>query len=355
MEELIVALHMHTVYSDGSGKHAELAEAGLKAGVDVLIVTDHNVLVQDIEGYTQEGKRRLLMLVGEEVHDRTSQVEGNHMLIFGHNSELSRFAPNRQQLIDQARQAGAMTFLAHPFDDPLPGQFVMMRIAGLQDPFLSRPLSIYAFSRSQKGCMIELLYRVAGRGTGIMAGLIAGSEVEVIGPLGQSYRVDPLMKNIVFIAGGIGVAPLSLLAGHLGETVCREASSMTFFLGARTAEEIVGLELLHKYCYRVIVCTDDGSMGEKGQVISVFKKEMAKFPSAETALYACGPRPMLKALAMMVGGKYMCQVSLEERMACGVGACAGCVVAIKEQAGAMAYRRVCADGPVFDLEKVIWQ
>ena len=241
------------------------------------------------------------------------------------------------------------------FTDPLPGQFVMMRIAGLQDPFLSRPLSIYAFSRSQKGCMIELLYRVAGRGTGIMAGLIAGSEVEVIGPLGQSYRVDPLMRNIVFIAGGIGVAPLSLLAGHLGETVCREASSMTFFLGARTAEEIVGLELLHKYCYRVIVCTDDGSMGEKGQVISVFKKEMAKFPSAETALYACGPRPMLKALAMMVGGKYMCQVSLEERMACGVGACAGCVVAIKEQAGAMAYRRVCADGPVFDLEKVIWQ
>jgi dihydroorotate dehydrogenase electron transfer subunit len=231
----------------------------------------------------------------------------------------------------------------------------MMRIAGLQDPFLSRPLSVYAFSRSQKGCVIELLYRVAGRGTGIMAGLIEGSEVEIIGPLGQSYRVDPLMKNIVFIAGGIGVAPLSLLAGHLGDTFCRETSSMTFFLGARTAEEIVGIELLQKYCYRVIVCTDDGSMGEKGQVTGIFKKEMAKFPPADTALYACGPRPMLKALAGLVGGKYKCQVSLEERMACGVGACAGCVAAIKEGRGKMAYKRVCAEGPIFDLETVIWQ
>jgi len=120
MQELIVALHMHTVYSDGVGKHAELAAAGLKAGVDVLIVTDHNVLVNDIEGYTQAGKRRLLLLAGEEVHDRTSTTPGNHMLIFGHNVELSRFAPNRQQLIDQARSAGGLTFLAHPIEDTLP-------------------------------------------------------------------------------------------------------------------------------------------------------------------------------------------------------------------------------------------
>ncbi len=120
MEELIVAMHIHTVYSDGSGTHSELAAAGLKAGVDVLIATDHNVLVNGVEGYTQEGRRRLLLLCGEEVHDRTAEIAGNHMLIIGHNQELSRFAPNRQQLIDQARQAGGLTFLAHPIDDPLP-------------------------------------------------------------------------------------------------------------------------------------------------------------------------------------------------------------------------------------------
>ncbi len=120
MHELIVALHLHTVYSDGTGVHADLAAAGLKAGVDVLIVSDHNVLVNDVEGYTQKGKRRLLLLAGEEVHDRTASVGGNHLLIFGHKVGLTRYAPNRQQLIDQARSAGALTFLAHPLDDPLP-------------------------------------------------------------------------------------------------------------------------------------------------------------------------------------------------------------------------------------------
>ena len=107
MHELIVALHLHTVYSDGTGVHADLAAAGLKAGVDVLIVSDHNVLVNDVEGYTQKGKRRLLLLAGEEVHDRTASVGGNHLLIFGHKVGLTRYAPNRQQLIDQARSAGA--------------------------------------------------------------------------------------------------------------------------------------------------------------------------------------------------------------------------------------------------------
>ena len=95
------------------------------------------------------------------------------------------------------------------FTEPLPGQFVMIRIAGLQDPFLSRPISIYSFSRSKSKCAIELLYRVVGKGTQILAGLIKGSQVEISGPLGGSYAIDPLKKNIVFIAGGIGIAPLS--------------------------------------------------------------------------------------------------------------------------------------------------
>ncbi len=120
MEELIVALHMHTVYSDGNGTHAELARAGLKAGVDALIITDHNVLVQDMEGYLQQGKKRLLTLVGEEVHDQTRVPGGNHLLIFGHNRELARFAPKPQQLIDQVRASNALSFIAHPIDDSLP-------------------------------------------------------------------------------------------------------------------------------------------------------------------------------------------------------------------------------------------
>ena len=95
------------------------------------------------------------------------------------------------------------------FTEPLPGQFVMIRIAGLHDPFLSRPISIYSYTRSKSNCAIELLYRVVGKGTQILAGLIKGSQVEISGPLGGSYTIDPAKKNIVFIAGGIGIAPLS--------------------------------------------------------------------------------------------------------------------------------------------------
>ena len=241
------------------------------------------------------------------------------------------------------------------FDEPMPGQFVMIRIAGLIDPFLSRPISIYSFTRSRSSCSIELLYRVVGKGTQILAGLIKGSQVEISGPLGGSYKIDPSKKNIVFIAGGIGVAPLSLLARYLCKTVCREAEDMTFYLGAQTADVLVGLDQLRKYCYNIIVCTDDGTQGEKMLVTQAFQKDMKKYTAEDTAIYVCGPKPMIRSLSDTLGEKYFCQVSLEERMACGVGACVGCVVAVKDEQGEKAYKRVCADGPVFELKDVIWE
>ncbi len=245
--------------------------------------------------------------------------------------------------------------LPSSFTDPLPGQFVMIRIAGLHDPFLSRPISIYSFSRGKTSCTIELLYQVVGKGTQILAGLINGSQVEISGPLGGSYAVDPARKNIVFIAGGIGIAPLSLLAQYLCRTACHDKAAMTFYYGAKTAHDVVGLENLRRYCFNIVVSTDDGSLGEKSLVTKTFQKDIKKYAPADTAIYACGPKPMLRALSNALRGKYFCQVSLEERMACGVGACVGCAVAIKDEKGGKTYQRVCADGPVFDLEKVIWE
>ena len=241
------------------------------------------------------------------------------------------------------------------FDPPLPGQFVMIRIAGLYDPFLSRPISIYSFTRGKSSCTMELLYRVVGKGTQILAGLMKGSQVEVSGPLGGSYTIDPSIKNIVLIAGGIGVAPLTLLAQHLCKTVCRETNTMTFYLGAQTDGALVGLEQIRKYCYNVIVCTDDGTSGQKALVTHAFQNDMKKYLPEETVIYACGPRPMIRSLSGILKDQYFCQVSLEERMACGVGACVGCVVAVKDEQGQKAYKRVCADGPVFELKDVIWE
>jgi dihydroorotate dehydrogenase electron transfer subunit len=245
--------------------------------------------------------------------------------------------------------------LPSSYTEPLPGQFVMIRIAGLHDPFLSRPISIYSFSRRKTSCAIELLYRVVGKGTQILAGLIKGSQVEISGPLGGSYTIDPAKKNIVFIAGGIGIAPLSLLAQYLCKTACHDADAMTFYLGAQTADAIVGLEHLRKYCYNIVLCTDDGSLGGKSLVTKAFQKDIKKYTQEDTVIYACGPKPMLRSLSTILDGKYFCQVSLEERMACGVGACVGCVVAVKDENGEKAYKRVCADGPVFDLQEVIWE
>ena len=117
MQEIIVNLHMHTRYSDGSGTHRDIAKAALSAGVDVVIVTDHNILVQGFEGYYKEKNKTLLMLIAEEVHDQARDPQKNHLLVFGVEREMATFAENPQLLINQVRDAGGLSFLAHP-DDP---------------------------------------------------------------------------------------------------------------------------------------------------------------------------------------------------------------------------------------------
>jgi hypothetical protein len=119
MEELVANLHLHTRYSDGSGTYAEVAQAGLRAGVDVLLISDHNVWVQGVERYYRAGERRLLLLVGEEIHDQDRQPQKNHLLVFGAGRELATLADDPQAVIDAARTAGGLTFLAHPIDPEL--------------------------------------------------------------------------------------------------------------------------------------------------------------------------------------------------------------------------------------------
>jgi len=116
MHELVLNLHMHTRYSDGSGTHSDLAEAALNTGLDVIIVTDHNILVSGLEGYHTRGKKRVLVLVGEEIHDPTRQPQKNHLLVVGASRELATFGSDSQKLIDQVRKSGGLSFIAHPFD-----------------------------------------------------------------------------------------------------------------------------------------------------------------------------------------------------------------------------------------------
>jgi hypothetical protein len=120
MNELLVNLHMHTRYSDGHGTHADIARAALRAGLDVVIVTDHNVWVNGPENYYREGDKRVLLLVGEEIHDTTRDPQKNHMLVIGAGRELAPFAPNPQRLLEAVNQAGGVAFLAHPVEISAP-------------------------------------------------------------------------------------------------------------------------------------------------------------------------------------------------------------------------------------------
>jgi len=119
MEELVTNLHIHSSHSDGTGSHKSIAQAGLNANLDVLILTDHNVLVSGVEGYHKKGKQLLLVLSGEEIHDKSRSPEKNHLLVFGHSRELCNFSENPQILINQAQRENGLSFLAHPFEDSL--------------------------------------------------------------------------------------------------------------------------------------------------------------------------------------------------------------------------------------------
>jgi hypothetical protein len=120
MQELVVNLHMHTRFSDGYACHAEIARAAIQANLDAIIVTDHNVWVNGLEGYFQEGRRRVLVMIGEEVHNQARQPQKSHLMVLGANRELSTYASDPQQLLDKVRQSDGLSFLAHPFEDALP-------------------------------------------------------------------------------------------------------------------------------------------------------------------------------------------------------------------------------------------
>ncbi len=120
MHEIVVNLHMHTTYSDGTGSHDDIGQAALTAGLDAVIVTDHNVLVQGVERYYKQGPKRALLLVGEEIHDQARLPQKSHLLVFNAGRELATYAANPQRLIDAVRQEGGLCFLAHPFERAAP-------------------------------------------------------------------------------------------------------------------------------------------------------------------------------------------------------------------------------------------
>ena len=230
------------------------------------------------------------------------------------------------------------------------GQFIHVRVSDGYAPLLRRPFSLHRIKRDR----IKILYKVVGDGTKMLSHLKSGQELDILGPLGNGFKL--LEENrAVLVAGGIGVAALLALAEKLTE---RRLSQSTIIIGARTKELVLGEDDFRNLGAEVRVATDDGSQGYKGLVTTLLKQLLSAVNCQLSAVvYACGPKEMLReTAALTVSRGIPGQLSLESQMGCGVGACRGCVVKIQNPKSKIQnYKRVCKEGPVFEAGEIIWE
>lgn len=242
--------------------------------------------------------------------------------------------------------------------DVVPGQFIMLKVSESYDPLLRRPFGIYgmvnpvAGSSDEGRTTLEIVYKVVGKGTGIMSSLKPGEELDIMGPIGNGFPDLEEGQELLMVAGGIGIAPFKLLAEKYQDSV--------LLFGAKDSSEAVLVNDIKDLGIRVKVATVDGSRGTKGLVTDLMASELNR----RSVVFACGPLGMLKAVSKLsYENRVQCFVSLERAMACGVGACLGCAVKTKnpeqgkEKAENNAFdnlKMVCSDGPVFDSELIDW-
>ena len=243
----------------------------------------------------------------------------------------------------------------------VPGQFLMVRLAGCQDPLLGRALALYNVLADADGRpqQIEVVYLTVGKMTQRLASLEPGATVEIWGPLGNGFPPTPA-EHLVMVAGGIGQTPMLALAQERLGLRCfgdppRQAplaKKVTLCYGARRADYLAGVEDFRQLGVEVRISTDDGSAGHHGLVTDLIRPVVQQSPLA-CRIACCGPEPMMAATAAVARELSVpCQVSLETPMACGIGICFSCVAKIRDCAGGWDYRRTCVEGPVFDAEQV---
>ena len=227
-----------------------------------------------------------------------------------------------------------------------PGQFVHLRVPGLDAHLLRRPFSMYRITGSD----VLLLYKTVGAGTRAMNELKPGDTVSLMGPLGRGFPLDRAGTPLL-IGGGYGAAPLSFLAERLPR-------KGLVFLGGRTASDVLGLEDFKRLGWPVEIATEDGSLGTTGLVTAVLDRWLdAHGKSDAPELFACGPDGMLKALAQRAVKRGLTAwLSMDRHMGCGAGVCLACVIRVrKPEGGGEAWSRVCKDGPVFEAREIVWE
>lgn len=224
-----------------------------------------------------------------------------------------------------------------------PGQFVHVKVNSLSSPLLRRPLSIY--DADKKLGSITLLYKVVGEGTGLLTRVSTKEYIDVMGPLGKGFNIKPPGGQILMIGGGVGIAPLIYLARVLKE----KNYQIKVLHGTASRRDLVAFQKLREIGVDFLPATEDGSAGHKGLVTELLNKKIN--PAQIDFIYSCGPEVMMSAVAQYaLKNNIPGQVSLEEHMACGVGACLGCARKLKSTDED--FVKICKDGPVFDIDSI---
>ena len=221
-----------------------------------------------------------------------------------------------------------------------PGQFIHIKVSDTFEPLFRRPFSVYR----AKGGRVEVFFEPVGKGSRMLVAKKKGDVLDVLGPLGRPFTLPSRsVKQIVFIGGGIGVAPFMLFSDML----LKHKAEKLLLYGGRSKAHTFSMAEFKKNGVKAFISTDDGSVGVKGRVSELFNKIDI---SPSTYIYACGPRPMMAAVAAFAREMNMSgEASMEEVMACGLGACLGCSIQTTK-----GYQTVCHDGPVFDLEELVF-
>ena len=232
-----------------------------------------------------------------------------------------------------------------------PGHFVALAVGGPETSMLlRRAFSVYAASeRGVYGGTVEFVFAVHGKGTEWLARQRQGDPIDVVGPLGRPFKLPKEPVTATLVGGGYGTAPLFSLAEALRAKGCR----VDFVVGAATADRLFGALEAKRMSSSVAFTTDDGSHGERGRVSDVLPEVLRR--TGSDLVYACGPMPMLRAVAEVAAAHGIpSQVAVEESMACGIGVCMTCVLPVRGEDGVTRMVRSCVEGPVFMGEQLRW-
>jgi dihydroorotate dehydrogenase electron transfer subunit len=264
-----------------------------------------------------------------------------------------------------------------------PGQFVMLRLAGFDDPLLGRALALFDIVTNNAGepTDVDVVYMVFGKMTRRLTAFQPGQKLEVWGPLGNGFP-RLATDHLIMVAGGVGITPFLAVSkmyrevGGLRSEVREDAvdkdpspqssapsPSMTLCYGARTADYFAAIDQFEHVGVDVKLSTDDGSRGHPGRVTDVLLQALnaaspnpeSGIPNPQPLVFCCGPEPMMQAAAKVcLDAGVPCYVSLETPMACGVGICFTCVAKLRQEDGEWDYKRTCVEGPIFDARKIVW-